>query len=256
MPAVAGARRKAKYVASWAERAQVRESATFIAARATHVTVDADAVAVVAQHWVESGLLRCRAPFDRTLHYVDESEPAATLQYLFFVDALNWCFWPDADAATASCPPFEYEHLAGGLKRALETEPSCLSADKLASCDGPGLRALLGWPRPLPCEEERARVLRQTAAALARSFGGSAAHLVARAGGSASSLCALLTAHFPAFRDAALYRGRQVFFLKRAQIFAADVYAAFDGAGPGAFHDVAKLTSARRAFLIARVSAP
>ena len=31
-------------------------------------------------------------------------------------------------------------------------------------------------------------------------------------------------------------------FLKRAQIFAADLWACFDGAGPGAFADVDKMT--------------
>lgn len=52
-------------------------------------------------------------------------------------------------------------------------------------------------------------MLRQTAQALARSFGGQAAVLVARAQGSAAALCSLLCAHFPAFRDEAIYRGRQ-----------------------------------------------
>lgn len=111
----------------------VRESAAFVAAQASHVSVDADAVASVAQHWVESGLLRGRPPFDRGLHYVDESEPAATLQYLFVLDALNWCFWPDGDACGAA-EPFEYEHLAGGARRrrrrCARARPRCADAPR------------------------------------------------------------------------------------------------------------------------------
>ena len=47
---------------------------------------------------------------------------------------------------------------------------------------------------------------------------------------------------FPGFRDHAVYHGRQVFFYKRAQIFAADVYGAFQGRGFGHFPDIGELT--------------
>lgn len=60
--------------------------------------------------------------------------------------------------------------------------------------------------------------------------------------GSAVALVELLASHFPGFRDHGVYRGRQVFFYKRAQIFAADVYGAFEGRGLGAFTDADKLT--------------
>ncbi|PNG63007.1 hypothetical protein TSOC_015453, partial [Tetrabaena socialis] len=39
----------------------------------------------------------------------------------------------------------------------------------------------------------------------------------------------------PGFRDHAVYRGRQVFLYKRAQIFVGDVFGAFGGEGLGAF---------------------
>jgi hypothetical protein len=45
---------------------------------------------------------------------------------------------------------------------------------------------------------------------LAQSFRGQASHMVAQAGGSVSELVRLITAHFPGFRDEAVYRGRQV----------------------------------------------
>ena len=45
--------------------------------------------------------------------------------------------------------------------------------------------------------------------------------MVRAAHGSASELVRLLTAHFPGFRDQAIYNGRQAFFYKRAQVCAA-----------------------------------
>ena len=124
----------------------------------------------------------------------------------------------------------------------MEADPHCVDASRLKAMDGPSLRALLRWPRALPCEEERARVLRQCAAILAAQFDGSAAALVTCAHGSASVLVSLVAAHFPAFRDQALYRGRQVFFYKRAQIFVADLYGSFGGEGLGSFADIGSLT--------------
>ncbi len=38
------------------------------------------------------------------------------------------------------------------------------------------------------------------------------------------------------------HRGRQVFFYKRAQIFAGDLWGAFGGRGYGEFQDIAQLT--------------
>ena len=147
-----------------------------------------------------------------------------------------------ASRSLPSPEPFEYHHLAGGLKAALEADRHALDCSRLVKLDGPGLRALLRWPRPLPLEQERARVLRQTAGGLRRHFGGKAMQLVETARGSASTLVELLLGACPAFRDTAVYRGRQVSFLKRAQIFVGDLYGAFDGKGAGAFKDIDKLT--------------
>ena len=44
------------------------------------------------------------------------------------------------------------------------------------------------------------------------------------------------------FRDHSLYKGRQIFLYKRAQIFAADLWGAFKGQRFGDFYDVSSIT--------------
>lgn len=44
------------------------------------------------------------------------------------------------------------------------------------------------------------------------------------------------------FRDHSVYKGHQIFFYKRAQIFAADLYGAFKGQGYGEFDDISSIT--------------
>ncbi|MFN8594309.1 MAG: queuosine salvage family protein [Thermomicrobiales bacterium] len=64
---------------------------------------------------------------------------------------------------------------------------------------------------------------------------------IAAADGSAARLVELVAA-MPLYRDVAEYHGREVPIYKRAQILIADLTLAFNGAGPGAFHDLDRLT--------------
>ena len=64
---------------------------------------------------------------------------------------------------------------------------------------------------------------------------------VEAAGGSAAALAASLTA-MPFYQDVSRYRDRKVPLYKRAQIVVTDLAIAFDGQGPGAFHDLDNLT--------------
>jgi hypothetical protein len=84
--------------------------------------------------------------------------------------------------------------------------------------------------------------LREIGTSLNASFGGSAAALVRAAHHSAVRLVELVLQHFPGFRDASVYRGRQSFFYKRAQIFVGDIWGAYKGTELGRFDDISKLT--------------
>lgn len=166
------------------------------------------------------------------IHYFDNGP--LTIQYLFVLDALNFCFWPDAD--------LHYDHLAAGLKSALMADKSVFDADRLENITGPDLRTILHWPRELPLEDERARLLQEVGVELKRSFDGKAANLVVAANGSAVTLVNMIASHFPGFRDHCVYKGHQVFLYKRAQIFVADLWGAFKGGGLGAFKDIESIT--------------
>eukprot|EP00271_Cylindrocystis_brebissonii_P019536 TRINITY_DN5965_c0_g1_i1.p1 TRINITY_DN5965_c0_g1~~TRINITY_DN5965_c0_g1_i1.p1 ORF type:complete len:274 (-),score=28.90 TRINITY_DN5965_c0_g1_i1:212-1033(-) len=209
----------------------VVETCRRTAETSTHVKINNEALQKVAQRIASAPFRQVAWNFDQ-VHFFDGGP--LTVQYLLVVDCLNFCFWPD--------PDLHYEHLAKGLKRTLEEDPEALSAAKLSTCTGMQLRTLLRWPRPLPLEEERARLLRELSAGLMAEFRGSAVNLVKAANGSAARLVYLLTAHFPGFRDHCIYKGRQVFLYKRAQIFVGDLWGAFQGEGFGAFTDIERIT--------------
>ncbi|KDP32059.1 hypothetical protein JCGZ_12520 [Jatropha curcas] len=208
---------------------QVRASAAWVASRSSHVVVDSAGIEKAVENIQE--IPRIEWDFEG-IHYFDDGP--LTVQYLFVLDALNFCFWPDKDLS--------YDHLASGLKEALENDKSVFDADRLQKYTGPELRELLKWPRPLPLEDERTRLLHEVGFELERNFGGKASNLVESCEKSAAKLVATITSHFPGFRDHSVYKGHQVFLYKRAQIFAADLYGAFKGRGYGEFKDIGSIT--------------
>ncbi|KAJ8765771.1 hypothetical protein K2173_014893 [Erythroxylum novogranatense] len=209
---------------------EVRATAAWVAGQSSHVIVDSEGIEKVVET-IGDKIPQIEWDFEG-IHYFDGGP--LTVQYLLVLDALNFCFWPDEDLS--------YDHLASGLKAALKNDKSVFDADRLQKFTGPELRELLKWPRPLPLEGERIRLLHEVGFELERSFGGKACNLVDSCGKSAAKLVATITSHFPGFRDHAIYKGRQVFFYKRAQIFAADLYGAFKGQTYGEFHDISSVT--------------
>lgn len=66
--------------------------------------------------------------------------------------------------------------------------------------------------------------------------------LIEDAKNSAAGLVNLLAEKFACFSDEGTFERKKVRFLKRAQIFVADLWAAFDGEGYGEFNDIDKIT--------------
>ncbi|KAK4262389.1 hypothetical protein QN277_027955 [Acacia crassicarpa] len=207
----------------------VRATSAWVASHSSHVLVDSAGIEKVVDA-IES-IPKVEWDFEG-IHYFDNGP--LTVQYLFVLDALNFCFWPDKELS--------YDYLASGLKAALENDKSVFDADRLQKYTGPQLRDLLRWPRPLPLEDERVRLLHEVGLELERSFEGKASNIVEACGKSALNLVALVARYFPGFRDHCVYKGRQVFLYKRAQIFAADLWGAFQGKGFGEFKDIGSIT--------------
>ncbi|CAK9867015.1 unnamed protein product [Sphagnum jensenii] len=208
----------------------VRSSCLWVASNASHVAINPAGIEKLVER-LDGRLPTVKWDFEG-IHYFDNGP--LTAQYLLVLDTLNFCFWPDGE--------LQYDHLAAGLAQALKADHTVFDAQRLKNCTGMMLREMLQWPRPLPLEDERARLLREVGTGLEQWFNGQAVNLIAAAKGSAVTLVELLTQHFPGFRDHCVYKGHQVFLYKRAQIFVADIWGAFKGLDLGEFKDIASIT--------------
>jgi hypothetical protein len=171
-----------------------------------------------------------------------------TVSYLLVLDSINFCFWPLPGKARweityQSNQLSGYYGLAAALKKALELGVPISKADYLAELTGDELAEILGGRGELPLLDKRLEILNELGHVLQSEYGGKALNLVEAAGKSALTLVRLLAAKLASFKDVAKYQGRDIFFYKRAQIFVADLYGAFNGTGRGDFEDIDRLTA-------------
>ncbi len=222
----------------------VKESAKYVLQWSRHVRIDIDAVRELADRIIPDSPQI--PPWDYSHHYFDGTEK--TLSYLFVLDTLNFCFWPapGSERWTISYGGVElsgYVALAAALKRAFEQglpldDPSYLSTMNMSD-----LRDILQGKGTLQLMGERLQALRELGTYLVTKWKASPAQLLEACSGSAISLVHKLAANLQSFRDIAKYKGKTVYFYKRAQILAADIYAAFQGRGWGEFRDMDRLTA-------------
>lgn len=223
---------------------KVLESTGRVAMKSRSVQIDHDALSRFCEALVREGP---QIPtWDDAYHFNDGTEETVT--YVLVLDTLNACFWPapgtvrwgiDYDSARLS----GYYGLAACLKRAFESAKPIRRADALARLSQDDLAEVLAGHGTLQLMEHRLDALRELGRGLVSSYEGKAHRLVESARGSAVGLAELLAERFSSFRDLAIYQGRRVYFYKRAQIFAADLHAAFGGKGWGHFEDLDELTA-------------
>lgn len=225
----------------------VLESAEAVTAASRHVHIDDEALAALAAGGRPGApdLSRLRPPRWRDGDNFPGPGGVPTANFILAQDAINFCFWGD--------PPWQvtyrgrsyrgYRGLVAALRRALEVCCPLDDASYLANLSADDLEFILRGEGRLPLMRERLENLREVGRVLLERYDGQGERLVAAAGGSAVALVLRLAAEFPSFDDRAAYGGREVRFFKRAQLCVADLYGAYDGRGPGAFHDLDRLTA-------------
>jgi len=173
---------------------------------------------------------------------------AETVRWIFVLDILNHCFWPDVGERTWTVqyrgnPYSGYWGLAASLKRAVEDGIPITDAAFLADIPSEDLKRIFAGEGEIPLFQERLFNLREAGRALLTQWDGNIVHLVEAAAGNAVRIIELVVSSFPSFRDEALHHGEKAYFWKRAQIFAADLHAAFEAKAWGEFHDIEQLTA-------------
>jgi hypothetical protein len=223
----------------------VLSSCLAVVERSKDVVIDTEAILNLladSSHLEISPLTLGPAPY----HFFDST--AATAEWLFLLDTVNHCFWPEVGS-----PPWTvyyknealsgYWALAASLKRAMEEGYPIHRATTLADLDPKTLAHIFRGRENIPLFEQRLQNLRQAGEVLINRFQGSFIHVLEEAGSSAIELTDLLVKEFPSFNDIATYRGDKVYFYKRAQLLVHDLHCTFSGRSWGKFIELEHLTA-------------
>jgi hypothetical protein len=190
--------------------------------------------------------------YDR-FHFHDGTE--RTVNWLLVLDALNFCFWGEKDKPRWRIN-YKGEILDGywaeaaSLTRAVDEDIpiwdaeylSTMSREDLAYVFRPTEGAGNSAAEMIPLFDARLAHVHEVGRVLLERYSGQFTNAIEEANGSAVNLALLLEHDFTSFRDVAVYHTKEIRFLKRAQIYVADLYGAFGGKRWGAFTDLEKLT--------------
>jgi len=218
---------------------QVRAACKAVAERASQVRIDYDRIpSYAASLPIEQALF---SEPDPVHHYLGQGDD--TVAFIVTLDAINFGsgYFPHLRKQAGMSGYFT---IASSLTDHYK-EHGPLSARELERLTVEDCAEIFGQdPDNDPvCELMQlfATALNDLGRYLLARFDGSFVRLVEAAGSSAERLVRLLT-EMPYFNDVEPYDGMKVPFYKRAQIAAADLWLAFEGQGPGHFHDLDRLT--------------
>lgn len=223
---------------------EVLETARKIAEKGNQVWIDRQALVRFSRKLLEEEINI--PPWDAHYHFFGGDKN--TVAYFLVLDTINFCFWPPMGRAkweiTYGAERLSgYYALAASLKKAVETGIPITDAGYLAELSLDEFKRVLGGQGELQLMEMRLQNLNELGRVLLSEYAGKAHSLVESAGRSAVGLASLLSRKISSFRDVSAFQGQKAFFLKRAQIFGADLYGAFGGEKWGNFNDMNELTA-------------
>ncbi|MDY7030427.1 MAG: queuosine salvage family protein [Thermodesulfobacteriota bacterium] len=208
-----------------------------------HVSIDKEALVRFATKLHEEGIQIPR--WSNRYHLTSGTEEMVS--YILVLDSINFCFWPEQgkekwEIEYGSEKLSGYYALAAVLKKAVVSGIPITKAYWLAEMTLDELKKILGGRGELQLLEDRLMALKELGQVLLDEYDGKALHLVEASQGSAVNLSLLLAEKLSSFRDVAEYSCFKVSFLKRAQIFASDLFGAFGGKGSGNLNEIDRLS--------------
>lgn len=220
------------------EENPVRPTTLEIVKKSTDVKINREKFRELAAEWGREGLL---VPWwDYKKHFQSEDEEQL-LTYLILLDSLNFCFWNHgAEKWTVNFDGQSYSGyfaLSLALKDFFEKNPSWATLAHFGRIKYRDFARILQWGKNLQYLEERWEIARKVSCHILKKYG-SSKNFILSADGQLSVLIPKIATELYSFQDHLWLDGRRIYFWKRAQILAMDIYGAFNGRGIGHFQDL------------------
>ena len=217
----------------------VLESVEAVVKNARYVSIDEQAV----YNWAKS-IADCQFANDKDDSLLFRGSQSDCANYALISDALNFCFWSDE--------PWEVEYkgknwtrtfaMMAGLLKAIEKDSAWLTAARWIKADAEEVTRMFAGIGEIPMPQRRVEIFNETGRVLADRFDGHFLNLVEQELFDARRISYRLAECFPSFYDVSTFNDREVAFLKRAQICAADLHRVWVANGHSGLTNLESLT--------------
>lgn len=223
----------------------VLKSTRYVIENSELVKINKEKIRGLTQGW---GRKKIEIPiWNYEYHFFDDCW--RTCEYLFILDSLNFCYWTK-DPKKKWRIEYKgkkflsgYFALAFSLKKAVEQGLIRFDPSFILEMSYSDFRKIFQGEGHLLFLKKRFEILKENYSILDEKYKGRFVNLIDRCDGDAIKLVSEIAENFPSFRDETIYRGKKIYFYKRAQILAGDLYATFKGKKWGRFKNLDALTA-------------
>jgi len=221
---------------------RIIESAKFVVDNSQHVKINSKKVDEFCDYFNRSYIK----------HWIDESpfdfrqlNPKDRLHFLLVFNSISFSYWGDPKWKII----YHSKEVDGAygmisaIARAIENKIPILDAKFLSEIKEKELSTILEGNVQIPLFEERLSILQETGTTLLKKFEGDFTNLLKKANGDSHKLLRLIVENFPSFEDSSTFKGKRVYFYKRAQLLIADIFQAFNEYEFGRLKNINQLTA-------------
>lgn len=223
---------------------KVLETTKYVIENSELVGINREKIKELAEEWKQE---KIKIPiWDYSYHFFDNSW--RTCEYLFILDSLNFCYWAQNPKNKWRIKYKKKESdgyfaLALILTKAVEKGLIKLDSSFVSKMNYSDFKKIFQGKGELLLLKKRFEILKENYRILDRKYNGRFVNLINRCKGDAVKLVSEVVRNFPSFKDGAAYKGKKVYFYKRAQILTGDLYASFQGKKWGGLKNLDKLTA-------------
>jgi hypothetical protein len=160
---------------------------------------------------------------------------ADKLNFLLVFNSTSFCYWGEPKW-TVEYKGEKYDGswaMVATIMRALDEGKPILDAKYRASISREDYQHILRGNVEIPLFEERWKITKAIASVLMERYDGDFGKFVKDANGDAHKLLEMIIGQLAAFEDIASYKGKTIYFYKRAQLLIEDINQVFGGEGYG-----------------------
>ncbi len=217
------------------------ESISYAVNNSRHVTIDYSKLEEVCSNIKAEDLI---PRIGLSLFDVANRDLASRIDFAIIFNSVNFCYW-GTPKWTIKTKDGEFDGAFGmvnALRQAIDNGYPLLDSSYLKNICAKDLESILHGNVPIPLFSERLGMLQETGRVLGDRYNGHFVGWFGRVANDAVRLVDVLTKDIKHYHDGAIYKGKEIFFHKRAQLAITQINTVLTASGQPTLANMDELT--------------